>query len=300
MVEKRGSDMAKINIVGTGTIGEATGVALRILGHDVVAYDVQNKDTFLGKTKHVNTLRLRDTDITMICTPTPNIDGEICLDNLIDVTGHIGDALRDVDEYHLVVVRCTVPPYTTEEIVIPLLRRNSGRKEGDDFGVCMQPEFLRQRRAIADALNPWIIVIGAYDKKSHDFLYNLLSKFSCPIVSTDLKTAEMAKYVHNHFNSTKISFFNAIYMMCESLGIDSEIVSKIVANSAEGSWNKEYGIHGGYPYGGACLPKDIQAFIAYCHQKGLDPSLLEAVEAVNEKIRTFKSDNSKKGGFTTQ
>jgi len=224
------------------------------------------------------------TEVWMICVPTPTFQGQIDLGCVYEAADYIGRALAKSDGYPVVVMRSTVPPTTTEALLIPILERQSGKQAGQDFGVCMNPEFLRQATARDDFAHPWLTVIGAHDARAASILEGLLIPFGAPVVVTDLRTAEMAKYVHNLFNATKISYFNEIHLICEKLGINSATISNIVARSAEGMWNPHYGTRGGYPYDGACLPKDTTAFLAFAHARGWSMPLLQAVIAVNNEM----------------
>jgi nucleotide sugar dehydrogenase len=171
-----------------------------------------------------------------------------------------------------------------------MLEQYSGLEAGEDFGVCMNPEFLRQQSALDDFLHPSRIVIGEFDKKSGDFLEKVYKGLSCPIIRTDLDTAEMVKYVSNLFLASKISFFNEIFMVCQKIGVDARTVSKAVSlDSRIGN----YGVYGGKPFDGMCFPKDLAAFITYVKSKGINPKLLEAVQEINREIASFNSLNNK-------
>ena len=152
----------------------------------------------------------------------------------------------------------------------------------------MQPEFLRAENGhdpYWDFTHPWFIVIGEHDARAGDILEELYQPFAAPIARVDIKTAEMIKYMHNLFNATKISFFNEMHSIEEELGIDSDLVHGIVAKTAEGMWSPEYGIKGGYPYRGGCLPKDTVAFFNFAQEHGLcETPLLRAAMEVNNRL----------------
>lgn len=171
---------------------------------------------------------------------------------------------------------------TTEKVIIPIFEKYSGKKAGKDFGVCFNPEFLQEKRAYEDVINPDRIVIGEYDKKSGDILEKIYKPFNAPIIRTDIRTSEMVKYANNCFYATKISFFNEIHMMCQKVGIDSVTVRKVV------QMDKYYGVHPwehGHAFGGKCLPKDLNAIIGlFNHQRIHNPVLLKAVRKVNSRI----------------
>jgi UDPglucose 6-dehydrogenase len=225
------------------------------------------------------------TDITFIATGTPSqSDGSIDLHYLEKSADEIGTALKDKKSYHLVVVKSTVVPGTTEKTVKPIIEKYSGKRCGEDFGLCMNPEFLRQGAAIHDTLKPDRIVIGEYDKKSGDTLENLYKDFygknTPPTIRTFLSTAELIKYASNSLLATKISFINMIANICEKIpGADVKTVATAMG------LDKRIGplfLNAGIGYGGSCFPKDVKALIAYSRNLGYNPQLLESVESVNK------------------
>ena len=274
-------------MVGSGVVGSATGKGFENIGKDVIFFDVDasrienlKKEGFRATTDFQ--FAIRDSGIFFLCVPTPDCDQQIDL-SIIDIaTKNLATLCRDKNEYFIVVVKSTIIPMTTENRIIPIFEKYSGRKVGIDFGVCFNPEFLREENPLRDFLNPDRIVIGQYDQKSGDILYELYSGFTCPIIRTDLRTAEMAKYANNCFYATKISFFNEIHMICQEIGIDSVTIRKIV------QMDKYYGIHPwshGHSFGGKCIPKDLNALIALVNHGGIhEPTLLKAVRRVNEQI----------------
>jgi UDPglucose 6-dehydrogenase len=178
-------------------------------------------------------------------------------------------------------VRSTVLPGTTERRITTILERMSGKRAGVDFGVAMNPEFLRQISSEKDFARPWITVIGTSDTRTAGILDKLFRPFGALIVHCTPSEAEMVKYVNNIYNAVKISFFNEMHPICEELGVDSDLVGATVARSAEGLWNSLYGTRGGVPYGGACLPKDTQAFLAFAREHGWEHRMLQATVDVN-------------------
>jgi UDPglucose 6-dehydrogenase len=289
---RRERNMERIAIIGSGVVGRATGKGFSKLGHDVVFVDI---DPYVVRRLRQEGHQAVDLaallkvqpSVSMICVPTPN-DRNGCqnLTFLKAALAAIGPLLAG-DDYHLVVVRSTVLPTVSENLVAPALEGWSGGKAGRDFGVCMNPEFIREASAEDDFLNPWIVVIGELDERSGDLLEGLYEplcqRSRAPIFRTDLRTAEMTKYAHNLFNAAKISFANEMWMASEDLGIDGNQVMALVAQSAEGMWNPRYGIRGGLPYGGACLPKDISAFVSFARDLGWHTPLLEATIEVNQR-----------------
>jgi UDPglucose 6-dehydrogenase len=284
--------MERIAIIGSGVVGRATGRGFSKLGHDVIFVDtdphvMQRLRQEGHQTIEPSALMKASPTVSMICVPTPNDRNDRQdLTSLEAALAAISPLLAGGD-YHLVVVRCTVLPTVTENLVITALEAWSGSKAGRDFGVCMNPEFLRQATAEADFLNPWIVVIGEFDERSGDLLESLYRPLcqptGAPIFRTDLRTAEMMKYAHNLFNAAKISFSNEMWLVSRDLGIDGNQVMALVAQSAEGMWNPRYGIRGGFPYGGNCLPKDISAFVRIASERGWQTPLLDATIEVNQR-----------------
>ena len=277
-----------ILIIGSGVVGQATGKGFHSKGHRVVFYDVAPDVLSRLSEEGYDTCDdydLREFDVSMLCVCTPTHNDKIVLDYLYNALKKLGAKLADINRYHLVVVRCTSLPGTTEERVIPMLEYYSGKKAGVDFGVCTNPEFLRAVSAEDDFAHPWLTVIGAYDERSGKELEALYQPFGAEIAVTELKVAETMKYVHNLFNATKISFFNEMHVVCQQLGIDSEAVNSLVVKSAEGMWNPKYGTVGGRPYGGSCLPKDTRAFRSFARELDLSPmTMLDATIKANEAM----------------
>ena len=280
----------KLLIIGSGVVGQATGIGFIRKKHEVFFYDI-NKRTL----QHLESKRFKviydlsklhsnpPPTFSMICVPTPSLGAKMDTANLEMVIRDVGEFLRKIRGYHVVVVRSTVIPSTTRTKIIPLLEKCSGKKVGKDFGVCINPEFLRQETALKDFLNPSRIVIGEYDKHSGDMVECLYTKINAPIFRTDLDTAEMIKYAANTFLATKISFFNEIYLLCEVLGLDAHFISKVVALDPRIG---DYGIFGGRPFEGSCLPKDLEALISFMNEKRLEVPLLKAVQYINRMMTT--------------
>lgn len=266
-------------------MGKAIGIGFHMMGNEVIFYDVNKKTLLeLNREKYNTTDDLREaiikSNISFICVSTPTINYKQDLSYIRDATIDIAKTLPEKDGYHCIVIKSTILPFTTRTKIIPLLEQHSQLKVGKDFGVCMVPEFLRQDSALDDFLKPSRIVIGEYDKRSGDVLEELYVKFDAPIFRTDLDTAEMIKYVANAFLATKISFFNEVHEISKKIKLDPEFIAKVVSLDPRiGS----YGIHGGKPFGGACLPKDLEAIISFSKDGNLNPKLLEAVLHVNKE-----------------
>jgi len=279
-----------IFIVGSGLVGQATGKGLATKGFKVTFIDVRpaivNQLRQQGyEAFEASEVKKTDTDIFLLSVPTyslkPGING---LDFVKEAATSIGSWLSKTDKYCLVVVRSTVLPGTTEGTIIPILEEYSGKSAGRDFGICASPEYLRERCAEEDFLNPWLVLIGELDKRSGDLLQEVYHWVNCPIYRVSLKEAEMEKFVHNLFNANKISFFNEMRLACRQMGLDCERVFSLVAQSAEASWNHSYGTKGLGPFGGSCLPKDTAAFLSWAKEQGIETPLVDAMLRVNEAL----------------
>lgn len=287
--------MAKLAVIGSGIVGQATGKGLIALGYEVVFCDINLE--VLAKLKGEGYLVClpdeleRETDIEayFLTVSTPTVDGRIQLGFLESAADNLGKVLQKHGHYSIVVVRSTVPPNTIEGSLIPLLEKYSSRKAGQDFGVCMSPEYLRENSNEEDFKNPWIITIGELDAKSGETLAKIYGSHDCPIVHTSINEAELQKYIHNLWNACKISFFNEMRGVSDRVGVDADKIFKLVQVSAEASWNPEYGIRDFGPFGGTCLPKDTVAFLSWAQDKlGEDLSLLRAIIEVNEALKKRK------------
>ena len=186
---------------------------------------------------------------------------------------------------HTVVVRSTVPPGTTTQLVGPTLASASGTTEGVGFALAASPVFLRSASPEDDARWPWVTVVGATSRRVGERLRALLEPFGGTVRVVDRpETAELVKCAHNLWNATKISFWNEMWLVADRLGLDSDEVAGIVARSAEASLNPVYGIRGGAPFAGPSLPKDVAGFTAFARELGLPMHVLEAVLDVNRGV----------------
>ena len=288
--------MKRIAVFGTGYVGCVTAACLSRDGYQTIGVDIDSEkvaalnagespvvepglselvadQVAAGRLRATEDFReaIKETDIAMIAVGTPSDrTGAVSIVALEKVIESIGQSLNENSHPYTVVVRSTLLPGILENRLTPLLAETSGANLGEHINICNNPEFLREVSAEADFANPWLIVIGAYDKRSEEILKQMYEPFGADIVITEIKVAEMMKYAHNMFNATKISFFNEIHMVCQSLGINSDAVNSLAARSAEGIWNPNYGIKGGRPYGGSCLPKDTRAFRTFARELNLN------------------------------
>ncbi|MCD4702753.1 MAG: UDP-glucose/GDP-mannose dehydrogenase family protein, partial [Methanosarcinaceae archaeon] len=221
-----------------------------------------------------------NTDVSFICVGTPSDeDGNIDLSIVGGASKSLGEAIGKKDGYHIVVVKSTVVPGTTESVVLPLIEEHSGKRAGVDFGVAMNPEFLREGKAIYDFMHPDKIVVGAVDERTSAIVSELYRALDCEITQTIPRTAEMIKYVNNSFLATKISFANEIGNICKKLDIDTYEVMKAVGADIRIS---PHFLNAGAGFGGSCFPKDVRALIGKAKEMDYYPGLLESVIEVNE------------------
>lgn len=295
----------RICVVGAGYVGLATGVMFGKLGHEVVCVDVDAprvrlvssgklpfyepplekelrklvKSGILEATSDI-TKGVLESAVMFVCVQTPSLpSGRIDIRPLKAASGSLGRALRKSDEYKVVVVKSTVVPGTTDSVVGPILERQSGKKAGADFGLCMNPEFLQEGSALKDSIEPSRVVVGSVDKRSGDIVMRLYAPIRAPKIRTDLRSAEMIKYASNAFLATKISFANEVANMCVRFGIDSEPVLRAVG------MDPRIGplfLRPGLGFGGSCLPKDVRALNDAAKSKGYRSRLLSTLMAVNE------------------
>jgi UDPglucose 6-dehydrogenase len=223
--------------------------------------------------------------IIFLTLPTPNDGYRWNLDYIKAGAGSVGAALRDSRAVHTVVVRSTVPPGSCDAVVRPILEDVSGRRADDGFALASNPEFLRARCALEDFLYPRMTVIGSRSPRTLERLDDLLRPFGGEIRRyRDPRMAELIKCTHNLYNATKISFWNELWQVSQRLGLDGDTIAETVALSSEASYNTAYGIAGGNPYGGACLPKDTKGFLGFARSLGVDVPMAVATDRVNEQM----------------
>jgi len=294
----------KITVVGSGYVGLITAAGFAEKGHTVLCVDVDKQKVDMINAKkppiyerglkeimdHVVPSKLKatldlegsvmSTDVTFICVGTPSDDdGSINLKYVKEVSAQVGKVLKKKESYHVVVVKSTIIPGSTEEHVIPALERESGKKAGRDFGLVMNPEFLREGVAIEDFMKPDRIVIGSIDQRCGDVIESIYYEFKSPSLRVNLKTAEMIKYTANALLATKISFINEVGNVCKELKVDVYDVARGVG------LDHRIGPHflnAGPGFGGSCFPKDVKALIHKAREVGVKPKLLDSVLEVNE------------------
>jgi UDPglucose 6-dehydrogenase len=300
-----------ISIIGSGVVGTATGKGFHKLGHNVTFFDISRQRlVYLREEGHNVASSLKDailqSEISFICVNTPPTNysnsPRYGYDTVDEDLGKHQDlsqllsALKDItfvlnndtfnNKKHLLVFRSTMLPGTMRNVVLDYLEANCNLKLGKDYDVLYNPEFLRQHSAIEDFFTPDRIVIGQETPDSSLPLLDLYSPLTKNIILTGYEEAEMAKYASNCFLALKISYFNEIGMICKKLGINDDQVSLAVSMDSRIG---RYGTKGGRPYGGACFPKDTEAFASFARKMNVKPDLVETALNINKQIDNLSS-----------
>ncbi|MCJ7725669.1 MAG: nucleotide sugar dehydrogenase [Acidimicrobiia bacterium] len=297
----------RVAVIGLGYVGTTTAACLAAEGHQVVGVDVNPlKAEMIGRGESpiiedgindrladaVAGGRLRaagsaaeavaDTDVSLICVGTPSrANGSLDLEHLLAATRTVGEALAGIDHYHVVAVRSTMLPGTLEEEVIPVLESASGKKAGTDFGVAVNPEFLREGDAVRDFTNPPFTLIGELDERSGGMLSDLYASVDAPLVRVPVRVAEGVKYASNIFHALKISFANEMGVLLKSLGVDPYPVLDVFKMDTRLNISTAY-LRPGFAFGGSCLPKDLRAALHAAKDNDLDLPVLGAILPGNE------------------
>lgn len=322
--DRQGSDVPSksgslnVSIIGTGYVGLVTGCCLAASGHRVICVDrlgdrierinraespffepdldallrdVVGDGRLTGSTDLPGAVAA--TDVTLIAVGTPDLDGQIDLSQIEQAARDVGAALRSKGSYHVVAVKSTVVPGTTDGIVRSSLEQAAGKPVGADFGLCMNPEFLREGSAVNDFMHPDRIIIGTSDDRAAAVLKAMYAPFDCPKLVVSPVNAELTKYASNALLATLISFSNELASLCEHTpGADAELVMDGLhldkrLSPCVGSTRVTPGIlaylRPSSGYGGSCLPKDVSALLAFARSKNLPAPLLTAVAQVNEQ-----------------
>jgi len=316
----------RISVFGLGYVGCVTSTCLAANGYQVIGVDVNphkvrlvesgqspisepGLDELLGKVVESGRLRatldtdmaVQETDVSLICVGTPsNHNGCVNLQFIDRVCSDIGKSLGGKQSYHVVVVRSTVLPGTVLNRLIPILEQHSGRLAGSDYGVCMNPEFLREGSAIKDYYHPGYTVIGQLDLRSGDTIECMYKEVSAPIIRTSISVAEMTKYVSNTFHALKITFANEIGTLCKTEGVDGQQVMEIFCQDQRLNISPAY-LKPGFAFGGSCLPKDVRAIAHWAKERDVDAPVLSAILRSNQSqigraIEMVESTNRHKIG----
>ncbi len=297
----------KVSVFGLGYVGTVSSGCLANDGHEVLGVDpVQTKVDLINKgcspiieaeigeiiktTVNAGRLRaisdpgqaIRATELSFVCVGTPSQpNGNLDLRYIWRICEQIGEALKDKTSRHTVVIRSTILPGTMREIVIPVLEESSGKKAGSDFGVCHNPEFLREGSAVRDFYAPPKTVIGEMDGASGSLLAQLYEKLDAALIRTTLEIAEMVKYVDNSWHALKIGFANEIGNLSKVLGVDAHEVMKIFCRDRKLNISSAY-LLPGFAFGGSCLPKDLRALTYKARINDLHLPILTSILPSNE------------------
>ncbi len=294
--------MKKISVFGLGYVGAVSVAVLADNGHDVIGVDVNPTKVDMINKGHSPIIengmtdlvakgfaagRIRatldaekavhDSGISIICVGTPSRNnGSLDLTYIERVCQQIGKGLSSKSDYHVVVIRSTMLPGSTEQVVIPILEETSGLTAGRDFGVCFNPEFLREGSSIKDFYNPPFTVIGSEDGRASELVCDLFSMLDAEIIITSTNIAEMVKYVSNAFHALKVTFANEVGNICKAQDIDSHKVMDIFCKDTKLNISPYY-LKPGFAFGGSCLPKDLKAILYHSRHFDQDSPVLEAI-----------------------
>ena len=312
----------RILVWGLGYVGTVSAACLAELGHEVIGIEPNGtkvdaindggtavNEPSLGEivSEVVASRKLRATssggdhvassDMSLICVGTPSAaDGSSVLTYLENVAKEIGRGMQSSRSYHVVCLRSTVFPGTTRRVLIPLLEHHSGRRAGKDFGVVMNPEFLREASAVKDFANPPYTVIGELDERSGATVAALYESIDAPSHRIEIEEAELLKLANNAFHALKIGFANEIGRLSEELAIDSHVVMDLVCADEKLNISPAY-LRPGFAFGGSCLPKDLRSISYYAGRSGLDlpiitnilPSNQAQIEAARRKVHALQA-----------
>ena len=297
----------KISIFGLGYVGTVSAGCLANEGHEVIGVDpVGTKVELINRgqspiieaeigeiiaaASYAGLLRATDdsiraiceTELSFVCVGTPSqANGNLDLRYIRRICEEIGEALREKVARHTIVIRSTILPGTMRKVVIPTLEEFSGKKAGVDFGVCNNPEFLREGSAVKDFRCPPKTVIGELDRRSGDMLAALYEHLDAPLIRTEIETAEMVKYVDNSWHALKVGYANEIGNLCKSFGIDGHAVMDIFCQDRKLNISPAY-LKPGFAFGGSCLPKDLRALSYQAKMHDLQLPILTSILPSNE------------------
>lgn len=312
----------KLSVFGLGYVGSVSAACFAKEGHDVIGVDVN-----LTKVEIINQGRspiveagvaeliaevvavgrlsatsdtdaaVQRSDLSLVCVGTPsNANGSLDLRHVAQVCREIGSAIKNKKERHVVVIRSTMLPGTIESVVVPTLETYSEKKAGKDFGVCINPEFLREGSSVKDFYAPAFTLIGADDEESGAAVGALYAAIDAPMFVTSVKTAEMVKYVCNCFHALKVSFANEIGNVCKAVGVDSHEVMEVFCQDTKLNLSSYY-LKPGFAFGGSCLPKDLKAMNYKAKELDVEVPVLSSIlpsnrlqidRAVDMVLRTGK------------
>lgn len=296
-----------LSILGMGYVGAVSSACFSDLGFSVIGVDPdldkvdcinrgespiveKDLDTLLKAGREDNLIQatfdtvaaILNSEVTLISVGTPSdADGGCDLKYLRQACAQIGEALRLKSTYHLIVMRSTIPPGTTRNTLLPIIEEYSGKERGKDFGVCFNPEFLRESTAVQDFYEPPITVLGAIDERSLEFGKKLYADVDAEMVSTSLEAAEFVKYVDNTWHALKVSFGNEVGRLCKAADVDSHDVMNIFLKDTKLNISPYY-LKPGFAYGGSCLPKDTRGINHLARSMNVDLPIMASIPASNE------------------
>jgi len=299
--------MMKVSVFGLGYVGAVSAGALARNGHQVIGVDPNltkvemvaagaspviesGLDELIAQGVSSGAIRattsaeeaIAASELSMICVGTPsNGNGSLDLTHVEKVCQEIGSALAARTDPHVVVVRSTMLPGSTEEIVIPTLEAASGRRLGPDLGICVNPEFLREGSSIKDFFDPAFTLIGGGEGRATDLVRSLYAAIGAPVIVVPYREAEMIKYASNAFHALKITFANEIGNIAREQGIDSHRVMEILCRDTNLNISPAY-LRPGFAFGGSCLPKDLRALVYQARRSDVDAPVLEAIARSNQ------------------
>lgn len=299
--------MARISIFGLGYVGTVTAACLAHRGNCVIGVDLSSakvESLQRGQSPIVekglselisashdaghlqattdSVAAVLQTDQSFLCVGTPSLrNGKLDLGHLEPVCREIGETLKKKETFHLVVLRSTVLPSTAESLVIPVLEKSSGKRMGKDFGVCVNPEFMREGTAVADFMEPSVTVIGACNSNHSRMLREVYAWVPGQIFETNFRSAEMVKYVCNAWHALKVSFANEMGSLAKELGVDAESVVEIFSSDTKLNISPRY-LSPGFAFGGSCLPKDVRALNYRAKELDLELPLFQSILPSNE------------------
>jgi len=295
-----------VSVFGLGYVGSVSAACFASMGHRVIGVDVSHAKVEMldsGRTPIIEArmsdlvaeankaCRLHATcdaleavlnsDLSFVCVGTPSLkNGKLDLSHIENVAHEIGAAIRRKKNPHLFVLRSTVLPGTTENVVMPILEQESGKKPGRDFAVCFNPEFMREGSAVADFFNPPYTILGTQNANYLDLLRELYKNVPAPLYETTIPVAEMVKYFSNCYHALKVGFANEMGTLCKHFGVDAQQVTKIFTSDTKLNISPAY-LSPGFAFGGSCLPKDLRAITYKAKELDLKLPVLESLMPSN-------------------
>lgn len=297
-----------LSVFGLGYVGSVTAACLAHIGNRVIGVDIDSskvKALDSGQSpileKGINELieqaqkagrlagtndagrAVSESDISIVCVGTPSENnGRIDVNHLKRACQEIGEAIAHKQKYHVIVFRSTVVPGTTESVLIPTLEQASKKRSGVDFGVCYNPEFMREGSAVCDFFEPAVTILGASDSRLLGLLREVYDWVPGKVFETAIPTAEAAKYVSNAFHALKVTFANEVGTFCKSAGVDTDSVFRIFTADARLNTSAAY-LLPGFAFGGSCLPKDVRALTYRAKEMDLHLPVMESILPSNRQ-----------------